>query len=214
MFRDGRYVRGRGFGGWCRLRVQRIIEENTAPRLGERIGSALRWTAAPVTGEYLSVLDVARARRDPLFYIVDGDLKLLTVPERVARRPGGDALPREIDEAARRVLRRDARPGDSMVVALTETTVLRIVPLDGVAYGLFIETLEVRDPMRGVGQRYRFTARETEILAALVRGESTSRIGATLYITAFTVQQHVKNIGRKMGLSTRKEIVAEIVRAH
>lgn len=52
-----------------------------------------------------------------------------------------------------------------------------------------------------------FSARETEVLEQLARGESNAEIGATLYITEGTVKTHLNAIFEKLRVRTRLEAV-------
>ena len=53
------------------------------------------------------------------------------------------------------------------------------------------------------------TARETEVMALLARGQSNGEIGRSLYISETTAKFHVGNILRKLGVSRRAEAVYE-----
>ncbi len=53
------------------------------------------------------------------------------------------------------------------------------------------------------------TARETEVMALLARGQSNGEIGRALYISETTAKFHVGNILRKLGVSRRAEAVYE-----
>lgn len=55
----------------------------------------------------------------------------------------------------------------------------------------------------------KLTARETEVLALLARGQSNGEIGRSLYISETTAKFHVGNILRKLGVSRRAEAVYE-----
>ena len=53
------------------------------------------------------------------------------------------------------------------------------------------------------------TARETEVMALLARGQSNGEIGRSLYISETTAKFHVGNILRKLGVTRRAEAVYE-----
>lgn len=55
----------------------------------------------------------------------------------------------------------------------------------------------------------RLTARELEVVGLIGRGQSNRRIGSLLSISESTVKFHVRNLMRKLGASTRAEVVYE-----
>jgi DNA-binding CsgD family transcriptional regulator len=54
------------------------------------------------------------------------------------------------------------------------------------------------------------TSREREVAALLAQGLSNQEIAATLVLSPFTIQDHVKSIYEKTGVSSRRELVARI----
>ncbi len=54
------------------------------------------------------------------------------------------------------------------------------------------------------------TPREREVAALLAQGLSNPEIATRLVLSAFTVQDHVKNLFEKTGVSSRQELVARI----
>ena len=157
------------------------------------------------------LLDVVRARKPLDFYIVDAELNVLLrrgnnmgdVPER---------LPDYIHRAARELL--DTNPGDSGVVPLRRDLALRMLRVysgAGTRYALFLEPYHARDFILAAVKRYSLTLREGTVLDLILRGTSTSDIAARLSITDGTVQQHVKNLGSKVGVTKRNAIVATIL---
>jgi DNA-binding CsgD family transcriptional regulator len=52
------------------------------------------------------------------------------------------------------------------------------------------------------------TARERDILALMVRGQSNAAIAERLAVTPSTVKSHVRNILRKLGAVNRVEVIA------
>ena len=59
------------------------------------------------------------------------------------------------------------------------------------------------------GEKYKLTARESEVLQFLVEGLSDSEIAEKCFISNNTVRFHVSNILKKTGTSTRVEAVRE-----
>ena len=164
-----------------------------------------------------SLLKIARARRGPYFYVVDEQLAVLV--SRV--NPGTDSkvgvLPRGVAAAATQILHQGfPEDEDSAVAVAGRGLVLRMVRLEGgtrARFALFLEPFEQRDLLRVASARYGFTSRERDVLNLMLRGESTSSISKRLHIAEATVQHHVKNIGSKVGVSKRVEIVAAIIGA-
>ena len=61
-----------------------------------------------------------------------------------------------------------------------------------------------------VADAYRLTEREREVTRLVARGLSTEAIAARLYLSRWTVQDHLKAIFQKVGVSTRGELVARV----
>src|SRR6476646_10220339 len=57
--------------------------------------------------------------------------------------------------------------------------------------------------------RSRLTPREWEVLDLLCTGQSTDEIAATLVLSSETVRSHIKNLLRKLGVSSRQAAVKE-----
>jgi DNA-binding CsgD family transcriptional regulator len=65
-----------------------------------------------------------------------------------------------------------------------------------------------------IAQAYELTPREVDVTRELARGLSTSEIAAELHLSRFTVQDHLKAVYEKTGVSTRGELVAKIFSVH
>ena len=63
-------------------------------------------------------------------------------------------------------------------------------------------------------EAYGLTRREGEVAQLVLRGLSPAGIGASLSISDFTVQQHLKSVFNKVGVGSRRELVAQVFAAH
>jgi DNA-binding CsgD family transcriptional regulator len=59
---------------------------------------------------------------------------------------------------------------------------------------------------------YNLTKRELELVKLICKGRTNKKISQKLFISKYTVKDHIKNIMRKMNASSRNEIVAILVR--
>ena len=83
---------------------------------------------------------------------------------------------------------------DRVAVIIQPATPNEVAPLVALAYGL--------------------TNREAEITRLCMQGRSTKEIAATLFLSAYTVQDHLKAIFNKTGVRTRNELVGQIFLEH
>ncbi|MNE54514.1 CsgBAC operon transcriptional regulatory protein [compost metagenome] len=58
-----------------------------------------------------------------------------------------------------------------------------------------------------ITEAYGFTDREKEIISQLSMGRSTKELAQLLHISAYTVQDHLKSIFAKAGVSSRRELI-------
>jgi DNA-binding NarL/FixJ family response regulator len=65
-----------------------------------------------------------------------------------------------------------------------------------------------------VASAYGLTARERRVTELIAQGLSTAEISARLYLSAYTVQDHLKAIFEKLGVSSRGALVARLFVDH
>lgn len=61
-----------------------------------------------------------------------------------------------------------------------------------------------------IAEAYGLSVREKQILDQIVRGASTKELARTLHISAYTVQDHLKSIFVKTGVSSRRELIWQL----
>ena len=57
---------------------------------------------------------------------------------------------------------------------------------------------------------YGLSPREQEVVDLIVRGASTKQISQALYISEYTVKDHLKNIFGKVGVGGRRALVKQL----
>jgi DNA-binding CsgD family transcriptional regulator len=62
--------------------------------------------------------------------------------------------------------------------------------------------------LRAMG--YGLSPREQEVVGLAVRGASTKQISKALYISEYTVKDHLKNIFGKVGVRDRRALVKQL----
>jgi DNA-binding CsgD family transcriptional regulator len=80
----------------------------------------------------------------------------------------------------------------------------------GAQVAVMIEPARPHELAPLVADACRLTEREREVTRLVARGLSTEAIGARLYLSPWTVQDHLKAIFAKIGVSTRGELVARV----
>ncbi len=57
---------------------------------------------------------------------------------------------------------------------------------------------------------FALTRRERELTSFVLQGLSTAEIAAELHISSYTVQEHLRAIFAKVGVGSRRELVARL----
>lgn len=65
-----------------------------------------------------------------------------------------------------------------------------------------------------IARAHQLSQRETDIALLVLHGLSTNEIAARLFISAYTVQDHLKSIFEKVGVRSRRELVTEVFEPH
>jgi len=76
---------------------------------------------------------------------------------------------------------------------------------------LLVERASRQDVVRSALARYPLTPREAEVAALVLRGLSNRRIADNLVLTEYTVEDHLKRIFAKVGVSSRSSLASKIL---
>jgi DNA-binding CsgD family transcriptional regulator len=205
--------------GWFEAWEAELVAD-AGPYIAEGIRRAILTTARAVDG----------ATEAPGLVLLDGDNRVESVTP-VARRWLRDLfdptaataelplLPVAVAEQARR-----ASAGESEEVAgvrvprrdggwiLVHASVLPGAPPGRVA----IVLSPARQPEIAtlIAEAHGLSRREREVTRLVLCGLSTHAIASELSVTAYTVQDHLKSIFTKVGVSSRRELVAHLFQQH
>jgi DNA-binding CsgD family transcriptional regulator len=85
--------------------------------------------------------------------------------------------------------------------------------LDG-SVAIIIEEAKPSEVAPIIIQAYGLTDREADLVRLVVQGLSTKEIAAELYLSGYTVQDHLKSVFEKFGVRSRRELVAKLFDQH
>ena len=200
-------------------------------------------TIAPIVGRALRLSLISHpaqgaAGRGPGMAIVDSGNRLLSAtPEAVAwfeelesvyrlQDPVlGLDVPSEVMVAAQEVRARAAGGGAaaatrtrartrSGVWLLIHASYLHSADATAADVAVVIEPAKASEVAPLIIDAYELTPREVDVTRALARGLSTTEIAHELYLSRYTVQDHLKAVYEKTGVSSRGELVAKVFADH
>ncbi len=120
------------------------------------------------------------------------------------------AIPRGTDPVLRAARSRArTRGGDWLMLYAT--------PLSGEPTGRSAVIVQPATPQEVaplVAMAYGLSPRETELTMLCIRGISTKEIAQVMFVSPYTVQDHLKSIFKKTGVSSRGELVGQVFLEH
>jgi DNA-binding CsgD family transcriptional regulator len=105
-------------------------------------------------------------------------------------------------------LRVQSRSGRWLVLYGSRLASARADPGD---VAVFIEPARAPQMAPLIAAAYDLTSREQDVLRLVLGGASSSEIARTLYVSAYTVQDHLKAVFSKVGVHSRRGLVARFM---
>lgn len=204
------------------------------------VASVAPLVARGLRASLLTTPSIGRAGRGPGMAIFDGGTRLRLVsatpealawlgeihsPHRVHEEAMELELPTEVMLAVTEARARasGARDGDAVRVRVRTLTGGWLVVhascmrnADGEAgdVAVVIEPAKASDVAPLIVEAYELTPRELDVTRALARGLATIEIAQELHLSRYTVQDHLKSVYEKVGVSSRGELVAKMFADH
>jgi len=196
-------------------------EVRSVASLGQTLTEGLR------IGLVLGAVSVDCVPNGPGMMIVDDDLEILTITPNAERwlaelSDGGFALPDPVrsvvsyvkhihdseapDEGMPRARVRGAS-GRWLAIYASRT---RETGSQAMNTAVIIEEARPSDIAPLIVQAYGLSSSEARVTRLILQGRSTKEIAAELHLSPYTVQDHLKVIFRKVGVGSRRELVARL----
>lgn len=169
-----------------------------------------------------SKLDVVRRRAKPHVLMLDSQLNIAYAEARAIAMIAKVApleLPHRLPPSFESVVRGVARrlfllgTGDDVVLRVSGL-LLRLACLqgtDGTYVSVLVEEEGRRDNVHTAAKRYALTRRESEVLALILKGQSTCEIAESMCIASTTVHDYLKALIRKTASKNRSEMIAKVL---
>jgi DNA-binding CsgD family transcriptional regulator len=216
-----------GGRGWGLLQLNRAgaaqgfreEEVDFVASIAPAVGRALRQSLVSYPAQRAAV-------RGPGMAIVGADNRLLSAtPEAMAWFEELESVYRLIDPVHGRDLPSEvmtvaqaARAGTTRTRARTRSGVWLLIHgsrLQGAdATAVVIEPAKASEVAPLIVDAYELTPREVDVTRALARGLTTNEIAQELHLSRYTVQDHLKSVYEKVGVSSRGELVAKMFADH
>lgn len=134
---------------------------------------------------------------------------------RAWERIGSDTLPRPLRAVGTRALHSPAAASAAAKACIRMPDgpylAVRASRLHGssgeIRLAVSFEPARPSDMLPIIAEAYRLTEREQQLLEGVIRGLSTKELAASLHISAYTVQDHLKSIFAKTGVASRRELI-------
>ena len=206
-----------------------LYRETGRPLFSDREMALMRETAAPLADGARRALTLGEAKEPegidtPAIVILDREWGIESVTPTSAtwidELPGGawdrGLLPPAVLSVASRAFGTQTHAGAARTTLLTRTGIWATIsaePLVGGRTGYIAVVIERASPARIAPilmDAFGLTEREQDVTRLVLQGESTRAIGHTLYISPYTVQEHLKRVFDKTGVRNRRELAAKI----
>jgi DNA-binding CsgD family transcriptional regulator len=176
-----------------------------------------------------SYLDIVKSRSSPGLLVFDADGRLaFSNPAALEYFPGlrQGNVPLEIRGLCSSLSRPSRQPESAQCLVIDSLSgfpfSLRAFPITEKTTGkakyftmILIEKIVDRHlaelDFDKIKQDYGLTARETEVLELISRGLSNLQISGKLFISEYTVKDHIKKILSKMNLKSRSGLIASLL---